>query len=208
MKLTERDAIKSSLADSLHLVQLTYGTGVWHISFLNYISYHREHKEIKKTFELNDVKNDLYRRGFTESSLTTENHLLELTFLTWYSLCPEPTAITSPAGHLDVTVGESIVLPCQVSHDLTLELKFTWFFNEQLIHFGSHGAYFEKVGGVSAPVSSEPPSLCVYGVKHEHPLQTSVTHTSLWVEVFTWPLNSLWQNYLIFFKLRIFLSAK
>uniref|UniRef100_A0A7N6ACJ8 Contactin 3a, tandem duplicate 1 n=1 Tax=Anabas testudineus TaxID=64144 RepID=A0A7N6ACJ8_ANATE len=61
----------------------------------------------------------------------------------------EPTVITSPAGHLDVTVGESIVLPCQVSHDPTLELKFTWFFNEQLIHFGSHGVYFEKVGGVS-----------------------------------------------------------
>ncbi|KAK2851254.1 hypothetical protein Q5P01_007530 [Channa striata] len=65
-------------------------------------------------------------------------------------LVKEPTIITSPAGHLDVTVGESIVLPCQVSHDPTLELKFTWFFNEQLIHFGSHGAYFEKVGGRSA----------------------------------------------------------
>uniref|UniRef100_A0AAV2LXZ9 Contactin-4-like n=1 Tax=Knipowitschia caucasica TaxID=637954 RepID=A0AAV2LXZ9_KNICA len=65
-------------------------------------------------------------------------------------LVKESTSITSPAGHLDVTVGESIVLPCQVSHDPTLELKFTWFFNEQLIHFGSHGAYFEKVGGRSA----------------------------------------------------------
>lgn len=71
--------------------------------------------------------------------------------------------ITSPAGHLDVTVGESIVLPCQVSHDPTLDLKFTWFFNEQLIHFGSHGAYFEKVGGVSislglAPIKKPPNS--------------------------------------------------
>ncbi|XP_022062287.1 contactin-4 isoform X2 [Acanthochromis polyacanthus] len=64
-------------------------------------------------------------------------------------LVKEATVITSPAGHLDVTVGESIVLPCQVSHDPTLDLKFTWFFNEQLIHFGSHGAYFEKVGGRS-----------------------------------------------------------
>uniref|UniRef100_A0A667X463 Contactin 3a, tandem duplicate 1 n=1 Tax=Myripristis murdjan TaxID=586833 RepID=A0A667X463_9TELE len=59
-------------------------------------------------------------------------------------LVKEPTVITSPAGHLDVTVGESIVLPCQVSHDPTLDLKFTWFFNEQLIHFGTHGGYFEK----------------------------------------------------------------
>ncbi|CAK6951253.1 contactin-4 [Scomber scombrus] len=65
-------------------------------------------------------------------------------------LVKDPTVITSPAGHLDVTVGESIVLPCQVFHDPTLDLKFTWFFNEQVIHFGSHGAYFEKVGGRSA----------------------------------------------------------
>lgn len=67
----------------------------------------------------------------------------------------EPTAITSPAGHLDVTVGESIVLPCQVSHDPTLDLKFTWFFNEQLIHFGSHWSFFEKVGGVSEEAHTE-----------------------------------------------------
>uniref|UniRef100_A0A7N8Y920 Contactin 4 n=1 Tax=Mastacembelus armatus TaxID=205130 RepID=A0A7N8Y920_9TELE len=60
----------------------------------------------------------------------------------------EPTIITTQPSTLDVTVGESVVLPCQVSHDPSLELKFTWFFNEQLIHFGSHGGFFEKVGGV------------------------------------------------------------
>uniref|UniRef100_A0A8B9RJ56 Contactin 4 n=1 Tax=Astyanax mexicanus TaxID=7994 RepID=A0A8B9RJ56_ASTMX len=60
------------------------------------------------------------------------------------SLLTEATVITSPPSTLDVTVGESIVLPCQVTHDPTLELKFTWFFNEQLIHFGTHGGYFEK----------------------------------------------------------------
>uniref|UniRef100_A0A8C1A9L2 Contactin 4 n=1 Tax=Cyprinus carpio carpio TaxID=630221 RepID=A0A8C1A9L2_CYPCA len=59
----------------------------------------------------------------------------------------EPTIITTAPNTLDVTVGESIILPCQVSYDPSLELKFTWFFNEQLIHFGSHGGYFEKVGG-------------------------------------------------------------
>ncbi|XP_036387101.1 contactin-4 isoform X2 [Megalops cyprinoides] len=62
----------------------------------------------------------------------------------------EPTIITTPPSTLDVTVGESIVLPCQVTHDRSLDLKFTWFFNEQLIHFGSQGGYFEKVGGHSA----------------------------------------------------------
>lgn len=61
----------------------------------------------------------------------------------------EATLITSPPSTLDVTVGESIVLPCQVTHDPSLELKFTWFFNEQLIQFGRHGGYFEKVGSVS-----------------------------------------------------------
>lgn len=61
----------------------------------------------------------------------------------------EATVITTPPSTLDVTVGESIVLPCQVTHDPSLELKFTWFFNEQLIRFGSHGGYFEKVGSVS-----------------------------------------------------------
>ncbi|XP_056112171.1 contactin-4 isoform X1 [Rhinichthys klamathensis goyatoka] len=62
-------------------------------------------------------------------------------------LVKEPTIITTAPNTLDVTVGESIILPCQVSYDSSLELKFTWFFNEQLIHFGSHGGYFEKVGG-------------------------------------------------------------
>uniref|UniRef100_A0A8C4HJP0 Contactin 4 n=1 Tax=Dicentrarchus labrax TaxID=13489 RepID=A0A8C4HJP0_DICLA len=55
-----------------------------------------------------------------------------------------PTIITTLPSTLDVTVGESVVLPCQVSHDPSLELKFTWFFNEQVIHFGSHGGFFEK----------------------------------------------------------------
>uniref|UniRef100_A0A3B3WRY4 Contactin 4 n=1 Tax=Poecilia mexicana TaxID=48701 RepID=A0A3B3WRY4_9TELE len=59
----------------------------------------------------------------------------------------EPTIITTQPTTLDITVGESVVLPCQVSHDPSLELKFTWFFNEQLIHFGSNGGFFEKVGG-------------------------------------------------------------
>ncbi|XP_076840521.1 contactin-3 isoform X3 [Brachyhypopomus gauderio] len=62
----------------------------------------------------------------------------------------EPTIITTKAAQLDVTVGESVVLPCQVSRDPSLDVRFTWFFNEQLINFGSYGGYFEKVGGKSA----------------------------------------------------------
>uniref|UniRef100_A0A8C7YPM0 Contactin 4 n=1 Tax=Oryzias sinensis TaxID=183150 RepID=A0A8C7YPM0_9TELE len=59
----------------------------------------------------------------------------------------QASVITTQPSTLDATVGESVVLPCQVSHDPSLELKFTWFFNEQLIHFGSHDGFFEKVGG-------------------------------------------------------------
>ncbi|XP_059925325.1 contactin-4-like isoform X4 [Gadus macrocephalus] len=59
----------------------------------------------------------------------------------------EPTVIVTKPSTLDVTVGESVILPCQVTYDPSLELKFTWFFNEQLIHFANHGGYFEKVGG-------------------------------------------------------------
>ncbi|XP_063071338.1 contactin-4 [Engraulis encrasicolus] len=65
-------------------------------------------------------------------------------------LVKEATVITTQPGTLDVTVGESIVLACQVTHDPSLEPRFTWFFNEQVINFGSHGGYFEKVGGHSA----------------------------------------------------------
>ncbi|XP_023660803.1 contactin-4 isoform X1 [Paramormyrops kingsleyae] len=62
-------------------------------------------------------------------------------------LVKEPTVILTPPANLDVTVGESVVLPCQVSHDATLDLKFSWFFGQQPLHFSSHGGYFEKVGG-------------------------------------------------------------
>uniref|UniRef100_A0A671LI59 Contactin-4-like n=1 Tax=Sinocyclocheilus anshuiensis TaxID=1608454 RepID=A0A671LI59_9TELE len=58
----------------------------------------------------------------------------------------QPISLCLPrtSTQLDVTVGESVVIPCQVSRDPTLDVRFTWFFNEQLINFGSHGGYFEK----------------------------------------------------------------
>ncbi|KAM9227135.1 contactin-4 [Leptosomus discolor] len=48
---------------------------------------------------------------------------------------------------MDVTVGESIVLPCQVSHDHSLDIMFTWSFNGHLIDFEKDGDHFERVGG-------------------------------------------------------------
>uniref|UniRef100_A0A8D0HB37 Contactin 4 n=1 Tax=Sphenodon punctatus TaxID=8508 RepID=A0A8D0HB37_SPHPU len=58
-----------------------------------------------------------------------------------------PTRLMVPPSSMDVTVGESIVLPCQVSHDHSLDIMFTWSFNGQLIDFEKDGDHFERVGG-------------------------------------------------------------
>ncbi|XP_067094402.1 contactin-4 [Osmerus mordax] len=61
----------------------------------------------------------------------------------------EPTKITVPPLSLDATVGESIVLPCEVSMDSSLEPTFKWFFNGKLVDFNRQD-YFEMIGGVTA----------------------------------------------------------
>lgn len=50
---------------------------------------------------------------------------------------------------MDVIVGESIVLLCQVIYDYSLDIVFIWLFNGYLIDFDKDGDYFERVGGVS-----------------------------------------------------------
>uniref|UniRef100_G3X2H5 Contactin 4 n=1 Tax=Sarcophilus harrisii TaxID=9305 RepID=G3X2H5_SARHA len=59
----------------------------------------------------------------------------------------DPTRLLVPPSSMDVTVGESIVLPCQVSHDHSLDIVFTWSFNGRLIDFDKDGDHFERVGG-------------------------------------------------------------
>ncbi|XP_057184717.1 contactin-4-like [Triplophysa rosa] len=59
----------------------------------------------------------------------------------------EPTKITVPPLSMDATVGESIVLPCEVSKDSTLHPTFKWFFNGKLIDFSRHD-HFGMIGGV------------------------------------------------------------
>ncbi|KAJ8788173.1 hypothetical protein J1605_005472 [Eschrichtius robustus] len=60
---------------------------------------------------------------------------------------PDPTRVMVPPSSMDVTVGESIVLPCQVTHDHSLNIVFTWSFNGHLIDFDKDGDHFERVGG-------------------------------------------------------------
>uniref|UniRef100_A0A4W6FQ44 Contactin 4 n=1 Tax=Lates calcarifer TaxID=8187 RepID=A0A4W6FQ44_LATCA len=57
----------------------------------------------------------------------------------------EPTKIVVPPLSLDATVGQSLVLPCQVSSDTSLSPIFKWFFNGKAIDF-SRQEHFEMIG--------------------------------------------------------------
>ncbi|KAB0393845.1 hypothetical protein E2I00_018902 [Balaenoptera physalus] len=61
----------------------------------------------------------------------------------------ERTVITVPPSKMDVTVGESVVLPCQVSHDPSIEVVFVWSFNGDVIDLKKGVAHFERIGGES-----------------------------------------------------------
>uniref|UniRef100_A0A8C4I1H7 Contactin-4 n=1 Tax=Dicentrarchus labrax TaxID=13489 RepID=A0A8C4I1H7_DICLA len=58
----------------------------------------------------------------------------------------EPTRIIVPPLSLDATVGQSLVLPCEVSSDSSLSPIFKWFFNGKAIDF-SRQEHFEMIGG-------------------------------------------------------------
>ncbi|XP_051804546.1 contactin-4 isoform X4 [Acanthochromis polyacanthus] len=58
----------------------------------------------------------------------------------------EPTRIVVPPLSLDATVGQSLVLPCEVSSDSSLSPVFKWFFNGKAIDF-SRQEHFEMIGG-------------------------------------------------------------
>lgn len=84
--------------------------------------------------------------------------LLNYTFknLIIYSLILfiDPTRFVVAPTSMDVTAGESILLPCQVSHDHPLDIVFTWSFNGRLIDFEKDGDHFERVGGVNIIISN------------------------------------------------------
>uniref|UniRef100_A0A3Q2D2Z1 Contactin-3-like n=1 Tax=Cyprinodon variegatus TaxID=28743 RepID=A0A3Q2D2Z1_CYPVA len=62
-------------------------------------------------------------------------------------LVTDPTRIIQGPVDMEIIVGESIVLPCQVASDPVLDVSFSWAFNGQLITKGD--SHFELVGGVS-----------------------------------------------------------
>uniref|UniRef100_A0A4W5QXB5 Contactin 3b n=1 Tax=Hucho hucho TaxID=62062 RepID=A0A4W5QXB5_9TELE len=64
-------------------------------------------------------------------------------------LITEPTRITQRPANMEIIVGESIVLPCQIASDPVLDVSFSWEFNGQLIDFHRDADHFDRVGGVS-----------------------------------------------------------
>uniref|UniRef100_A0A8C6NPE4 Contactin 3b n=1 Tax=Nothobranchius furzeri TaxID=105023 RepID=A0A8C6NPE4_NOTFU len=62
-------------------------------------------------------------------------------------LVTEPTRITMRPTNMEIIVGESIVLPCQIAYDPALDVSFSWAFNGQLIDFQRDSDHFERVGG-------------------------------------------------------------
>lgn len=101
----------------------------------------------------------------------------------------EPTKITVPPLSMDATVGESIVLPCEVSKDSTLHPSFKWFFNGKLIDFSRHD-HFGMIGGVRFCIFF---ILYIFQCRIELALQTSIpiSASKLW----TWAqghLAALW----------------
>uniref|UniRef100_A0A8C6Q6H9 Contactin 3 n=1 Tax=Nothobranchius furzeri TaxID=105023 RepID=A0A8C6Q6H9_NOTFU len=60
-------------------------------------------------------------------------------------LVTDPTRIIQGPVDMEIIVGESIVLPCQVSSDPVLDVSFSWAFNGHLITNGD--GHFELVGG-------------------------------------------------------------
>lgn len=75
---------------------------------------------------------------------------------------------------MEIIVGESIVLPCQVASDPVLDVSFSWAFNGQLIAKGD--GHFELVGGVS-DLNSCSCKMCewVFGT-FSHPASPHIRH--------------------------------
>ncbi|XP_037108064.1 contactin-3 [Syngnathus acus] len=61
-------------------------------------------------------------------------------------LVTEPTRIIVKPTNIEIIVGESIVLPCQIACDPALDVSFSWTFNGQLIDFQQDSDHFERVG--------------------------------------------------------------
>lgn len=72
----------------------------------------------------------------------------------------EPTRITVPPLSLDADVGQSLVLPCEVSCDPSLDPAFKWFFSGKAIDF-SRQEHLEMIGTVRVRWWNADDAFCV-----------------------------------------------
>ncbi|XP_052324691.1 contactin-5 isoform X1 [Oncorhynchus keta] len=73
----------------------------------------------------------------------------EMTAMLWVK---EAMRVDLSPSRVEVTVGESVVLSCRVSHDPSLEVGFQWLLNQQPLNFQQEGGHFEYTQTQSSTV--------------------------------------------------------
>ncbi|KAG8516837.1 LOW QUALITY PROTEIN: Contactin-6, partial [Galemys pyrenaicus] len=58
----------------------------------------------------------------------------------------ERTVLSAPPPNVDVTVGESVVLPCQATHDPSVDVDFRWSFNGAAVDLEEGAPHLERIG--------------------------------------------------------------
>lgn len=61
----------------------------------------------------------------------------------------EPMRVELSPIRVEVTVGESVVLSCKVTHDPSLDVSFLWLLNNQPLNTQQDGSHFEYIQTVS-----------------------------------------------------------
>uniref|UniRef100_A0A8C1TKS6 Contactin-5 n=1 Tax=Cyprinus carpio TaxID=7962 RepID=A0A8C1TKS6_CYPCA len=69
--------------------------------------------------------------------------------LTTMLLVKEPMRVELNPVRVEVTVGESVVLSCKVTHDPSLDVSFLWLLNNQPLNTQQEGGHFEYIQTVS-----------------------------------------------------------
>uniref|UniRef100_A0A8C7I5E4 Contactin-5 n=1 Tax=Oncorhynchus kisutch TaxID=8019 RepID=A0A8C7I5E4_ONCKI len=73
----------------------------------------------------------------------------EMTAMLWVK---EAMRVDLSPSRVEVTVGESVVLSCRVSHDPSLDVAFQWLLNQQPLNFQQEGGHFEYTQTQSSTV--------------------------------------------------------
>uniref|UniRef100_A0A8K9UNK6 Contactin-5 n=1 Tax=Oncorhynchus mykiss TaxID=8022 RepID=A0A8K9UNK6_ONCMY len=73
----------------------------------------------------------------------------EMTAMLWVK---EAMRVDLSPSRMEVTVGESVVLSCRVSHDPSLDVAFQWLLNQQPLNFQQEGGHFEYTQTQSSTV--------------------------------------------------------